>query len=137
MAGFTPIKFAKNALMEWNGNKISDHNRSELGVNVERIETAKRMANGALRKYVVADKRKFSISWDELPHSKDFTVDGFWGGREIEDFYNKNAGTFTLKITNGDGTSNTFTVMLTGFDKDIIKRGAYDFWKVSVEMEEV
>lgn len=137
MAGFTPIKFAKNAIMEWNGNKVTDHNRGELGVDVERIESSKRMANGTLRKYVVADKRTFSVSWDDLPHSKAYTVDGFWGGREIEDFYNKNAGVFTLKLTNGDGQAESFEVVFTSFDKEISKRGVYDFWSVSVEMEQV
>lgn len=133
----TPIKFEKNAIMEWNGNKITDHNRSELDVSVERIETTKRMANGIMRKYVVADKRSFSVSWDELPFSKDFTVDGFWGGREIEDFYNNNVGPFTLKITNGDGKTESFTVMMTDFSKRISKRGAFDMWNVGVELEEV
>lgn len=137
MAGFTPITFAKGAIMQWNGNKITDHNRGELSVDVERIETSKRMANGTLRKYIVADKRTFSVSWDELPHKKDYTVDGYWGGREIEDFYNNNAGPFTLKVTNGDGVVETFTVMFTDFDKEIAKRGVFDFWSVSVEMEEV
>lgn len=132
-----PIKFEKNAIMEWNGNKITDHNRSELAVSIERIETSKRMANGTMRKYVVADKRNFSVSWDELPFSKDFTVDGFWGGREIEDFYNKNAGSFTLKITNGDGKIENFSVMMTDFSKTISKRGEFDMWNVDVELEEV
>jgi hypothetical protein len=134
---FEPMKFSKNALMEWNDNKISDHNRSDLGVNVERIQTTKRMANGTLRKYVVADKRSFSVSWDNLPHSADFTVDGFWGGREIEAFYASNAGAFKLKITNGDGLIELVDVVFKSFDKNINKRGAYDFWDVNIEMDEV
>lgn len=129
--------FDKNALMEWNNNKISDHNRSALGVNVERIENPKRMANGTLRKYVIADKRSFTVSWEDLPHKKDYTVDGFWGGREIEGFYNNNAGQFTLKLTNGDGVVETFQVVFTNFNKDISKRGIYDFWQIQVEMEEI
>lgn len=131
------LVFAKNAIMEWDNHKITDHNRSDLGVEVNRIETTKRMANGTLRKYVVADKRTFSVSWSDLPHKDDFTVDGFWGGKEIEDFYNENAGAFVLKITNGDGTLELFTVVFSNFSKDITKRGRYDFWNVSVELEEV
>lgn len=132
-----PVKFEKPQLMEWNGNKITDHNRSELQVNVDRIETSKRMANGTMRKYVVADKRKFSTSWDNLPHNKDWTVDGFWGTKEMETFYNNNAGQFTLRLTMGDGTLETYDVVFTGFSKDLGKRGEFDFWQVSVEMEEV
>lgn len=132
-----PMKFPKNALMEWNGNKVTDHNRSDLSVDVERIESTKRMANGTLRKYVIADKRKFSVSWDDLPHAGAWAVDGYWGGQEIESFYNTNAGAFTLKVTNGDGTSQSFTVVFSGFSKNITKRGVYDFWQVDVSMEEV
>lgn len=133
----TPIKLPKGALMEWNGNKISDHNRSQLSVSVERIEGAKRMANGTLRKYVIADKRKFSVSWEELPHIADWTVDGYWAGREIESFYNNNAGAFILRIVNGDGVVQTYNVVISDFSMDLIKRGAFDFWNVDITMEEV
>lgn len=132
-----PRVFPKGALMQWDGNSVTDHNRSELEVDVQRIETAKRMANGTLRKYVVADKRTFSVSWDDLPNSATYTVDGFWGGKEIEDFYNRNAGSFPLRITNGDGTSETFLVMITDFGKSLNRRGKFDFWNVNIEMEEV
>lgn len=131
------LVFSKPQLMTWNNNKISDHNRAELGITTERIETKKRMANGTMRKYVVADKKSFSTSWTDLPHSKDFTVDGFWGGKEMEAFYSLNAGEFTLKITNGDGTTETYKVMFSDFSKNLKKRGLYDFWDITVTMEEV
>lgn len=129
--------FAKDAIMAWNDNRITDHNRSEVSVDVERIETSKRMANGTLRKYVVADKRTFGVSWSDLPHSADYTVDGFWGGEEIENFYNTVPGAFDLRLTYGTGEVETFRVMLTDFSKDITKRGRFDFWDVNVTMEEV
>lgn len=132
-----PMKFPKDCLIEWNRNKISDHNRSELSVDVERIENSRRMANGTLRKYVVADKRRFSVSWSDLPHSRSWTVDGFWGGQEIENFYNSNAGEFTLRVTHGDGRLESWQVVFTDFGKEITKRGEFDFWQVNVTMEEV
>jgi hypothetical protein len=46
---------------------LSDHNRGELGINIERIEQKRRMVNGTMRSYHVADKRSVSISWDMLP----------------------------------------------------------------------
>lgn len=131
------LTFAKPSLMTWNNTKISDHNRSELGIGVERIETKKRMANGTMRKYVVADKKTFSVNWTDLPHSKDFTVDGFWGGKEIEAFYALNAGAFSLKIFNGDGSSETYNVFFSDFTKNIKKRGLYDFWDINLTMEEM
>lgn len=132
-----PRTFSKPQIMTWGGNKITDHNRSDLSVDVERIEEATRMANGTLRKYIVADKRSFSCSWDDLPHNAGFTVDGFWGKNEIENWYDTVPGDFELKLFFGDGTTKTYVVMMTKFSANISKRGLYDFWKVDVELTEV
>lgn len=45
----------------------SDHNRSEININNQRIETRQRMINGTMRSYHVADKITLSLSWDRLP----------------------------------------------------------------------
>lgn len=132
-----PIILAKPRLMRWSGNAISDHNRSELQISPERIEKKQRMADGTMRKYVVADKMTFSVSWRDLPHSAEFTVDGFWGANEMTDFYLINMGAFALELTLGDGTVKTYTVMFSDFSSSISKRGTYDFWEVSATMEEV
>lgn len=129
--------FALPSLMTWNANKVSDHNRAPVSVSLNRIEEKTRMANGTMRKFVIADKRTFSTSWTDLPEVAAKTVDGFWGKREIETFYNANPGAFTLVLHMGDGTVETHIVMFSKFDAEISKRGAFDFWKVSVEMEEV
>jgi hypothetical protein len=134
---FTPLKLALPSLMTWNDNKISDHNRSALSVSVDRIETATRMANGTMRKFIVADKRTFSTDWTDLPQSALFTVDGFWGKNEIENWYNTQTGAFTLKLFYGDGTTGTYSVFMSKFSADISKRGVFDFWRVQVEMQEV
>lgn len=131
------LTFLKPRLMRWNGNAITDHNRSPLSITPERIEKKQRMANGHMRKYVIADKRTFSCDWDMLPKKTSQTVDGFWGGEAIEDFYNAQAGSFSLDITDGDGENYTYTVMFSEFSKEIVKRGGVDFWQVSVSMEEV
>jgi hypothetical protein len=134
----TPLVFPIGTLMQWANNKITDHNRADLSVSIDRIETVKRMANGAMRKYVVADKRTFSTSWKELPNNAAFTVDGFWGAKDMESFYNTNAGSFQLKVTYGDNTVEIFNVMFSKFSKTLSKRGPnYDFWSVDVELTEV
>jgi hypothetical protein len=95
------------------------------------------MANGTMRKFVIADKRTFATSWTDLPETASKTVDGFWGKREIETFYNAPQEPSPSSFDMGDGTIETYTVMFSKFDAEISKRGAFDFWKVSVEMEEV
>src|SRR5690242_6615663 len=127
--GFTPLVFAKGAMMQWDGHKITDHNRDAVAFDINRIKDSKRMANGRMREYVIADKRTFSTSWKDLPHSASFTVDGFWGGSEMLNFYNTTNGSFTLTLTPGSGTPEEFQVVFNKFSYDITKRGVYDFWR--------
>ncbi|QNN99143.1 minor tail protein [Streptomyces phage Faust] len=132
-----PMTFTRPRLMRWNGNAITDHNRQPLSVDVERIEKKQRMANGILRKYIVADKRTFGASWNMLPKLTAQTVDGFWGADAIEEFYNTVTGSFSLELSDGDSETNTYNVMFSDFSKTISKRGSVDFWEVSVTLEEV
>jgi hypothetical protein len=46
---------------------LSDHNRSSMNINKERIENRERMINGTMRSYFTADKVSFSTSWQDLP----------------------------------------------------------------------
>lgn len=131
------MTFAKPQLMSWAGNRISDHNRSELSIAVERIENSKRMANGTMRKYIIADKRTFSTDWSMLPASWRNTVDGFWGAEDIETFYDSNPGVFDLVLNYTDREPERFKVVMSSFSKSLVKRGLYDFFEVSVELEEV
>jgi hypothetical protein len=132
------LTFVRPALLAVNGTKLSDHNRSELGIDVERIETKHRMANGTMRKYVVADKRTFTVSWEQLPTITSQTVDGFMGAAALETFYNTTPGAFTLTVANKDGSTTPYTVMFTDFTKNVVKRWAtYELWNVNITMEEV
>lgn len=53
---------------------LSDHNRSEIEIRKQRIENKKRMINGTMRSYHIADKLEFSFSWQMLP-SRAFNKD--------------------------------------------------------------
>ena len=101
---------------------LSDHNRGEISVNTERIEQRKRMANGTMRSYHIADKLKMSVSWQMLPSrshalypnfnqstgvsaydvlssgetttATEYTADGGAGGVEMLDWYENHKGPF-------------------------------------------
>jgi hypothetical protein len=118
-------------------NDISEHNRAALQVSVERIENSHRTASGRLRKWHVADKRTWSTSWEGLPHAVMFTVDGKWGGEEIEAFHADHVGDFWLQISQPDGTKEVTQVVFKDFSKSITKRGRYEFWDIDVSLEEV
>ena len=146
-------KFYKPALMVMGGIRASDHSRSPVQINSKRIETTNRMANGTLRKFYVATKHEFSTSWELLPHTANYTVDGFMGAKELEDFYDSNFGAFQLTLVSGqiaagseDGYTHqgrkykaeTYSVHFTDFSMEIEKRGnAYDMYNVSMNMEEI
>ena len=83
--------------------KLTDHNRREIDISPLLIEKESRMANGTLRKFVVARKNIISVSWDFLPSKPSSTgntgndakfsiVDGNYSGAWIESFYNANVG---------------------------------------------
>lgn len=131
------LTLPKLRLMQWNNLSVTDHNRAPLNVSVQRIERSTRMANGRLRKFFVADKSTFSVSWEDLPRTTSNTVDGFIGGDGMKAFYEANNGEFTLKLFYGDNTQKTYTVTFTNFTYTISKRGLYDFWNVSCEMTEI
>jgi hypothetical protein len=126
--------------------KLSEHNRSEFGMNENRIEKAQRMANGTLRKYWVADKKSFTLSWDMLPGTSAYTVDGAWGAEQIRDFYktSEGRGTFQIKINLAkDGLDQTdagyeeYTVSITNASFNVQKRGIQPHYAVSLSMEQV
>lgn len=106
---------------------LSDHNRSEINISPQRIEQRKRMANGTMRSYHIADKLNISTSWTMLPSrsyklyanfnqttgkstadhvfggltatEQEFTSDGGAGGVEILDWYENHTGPFWVFLS--------------------------------------
>ena len=126
--------------------KLTEHNRSEISMSVERIEQTQRMANGSLRKFFVADKKQFSVSWNMLPGTRVYTVDNQWGALDLIEFYNSSEGQSTFDIRLNFAKSGTsqessgyeqYTVSCTSFSATLIKRGEVPFYNVSMTMEQV
>lgn len=73
--------------------KLSDHSRSPIQIGYEPIETSQRMASGKLRKYVIANKKKISTDWQNLPSIDSNVVDysaGGHGAAWMKSFYEGN-----------------------------------------------
>lgn len=80
---------------------LTDHNRQPIQYAPQRIEQVQRMANGSMRKFVVANKGIYDTSWQALPSASQVissqsgaylssyqpTVDGKMGGAFIKAFY--------------------------------------------------
>lgn len=133
-----PITFSIGSIMRFNGARVTDHNRQGFSFSSEKIEFKKRMANGILRKFSVAEKRKFKVAWKDLPKLDIQTVDGFLGAESIIDFYNSTAGAFSLTITYGNNTIEVVNVMFDDISWRITGRSAYtDLYEIDLSMEEV
>jgi hypothetical protein len=70
--GYHPIDNPNDPL-SW--HKLTDHNRQPIGISYDLIENTQRMANGILRKYVVARKFKITTAWQDLPSLDSNLVD--------------------------------------------------------------
>ena len=145
---------------------LTDHNREPIQVNVELIESAQRMANGTMRKYVINKKRKISVSWKYVPSKQSECADGFFGAAWLESFYQSNAGipiyikvvaseladtatgtlpstTFTTaQLATNSSSSETgskkINVYMTDFSKTIINRTQIsDYVDMSIEFTEI
>jgi hypothetical protein len=125
---------------------ITEHNRSEFAVDSMRIEQSQRMSNGTLRKFHIADKKRFGLSWSMLPTYRTLTVDGYWGAEDLRTFYasDEGKGTFRIRINFAkDGTNQSssgyeeYTVSFTDCSFVVVKRGIQAHWNVSMMMEEV
>lgn len=126
--------------------KLTEHNRGEIPIDTERIEQSQRMGNGSLRKFFVADKKKFSVSWNMLPGTRNYTVDGQWGALDLIEFYKSSEGqsTFDIRLNfakNGSSQESSgfeqYTVSFTSFNATLVKRGLVPFYNVSMSMEQV
>lgn len=146
--------------------KLTDHNRLPIDVSPELIESQNRMANGSLRKYVVAQKNVISTSWEFLPTKSSETVDNNYGAAWLESFYKHNVGNaIHLKIIQSEIDSNisneiepviagtipnnldfksaltgskTYQVFITAFVKTLVKRTSNcDYVNLNIEFTEI
>lgn len=120
---------------------LTDHNREPVQIAEEKIEQSARMANGTMRKYIVATKKSFSTTWSDLPNSGSATADGKSGLNEMNTFYN-NFFQYPIKLDliYGSGTpSASYNVFIKDFTRSIKKRSTagYDMWDVSLSWDEI
>ena len=139
--------------------KLTDHNRQPININPEIIESSARMANGRMRKYVIAKKNKISVDWSYVPTKTSEAVDKNYGPAWLESFYFANCelpiyvkliaseidpSPSTGAIPNDDNFksaltgSKVYTVFITSFSKKIIHRTKLaDYVDMSIEFTEI
>lgn len=143
----------KDSLIYWKpagGNtyyKITDHNRAPLSVSLEEISNSQRTANGTMRKNIIAQKHRFDLSWNDVPNTSFYTIDGGWGGGEMYDFYLDTTQPFYIKITQklDPDAANNYQEFLVNFSScsfDVVKRNPsgtnpYIRMNINISLEEV
>ena len=137
---------------------LTDHNRQPIKIVPEIIESSKRMANGLLRKYVIAKKHKTTSSWQLTTSLASNAVDGNYGGGWIKAFYEANvfnpiyvkliyasetipsSGVVPTESTHTSAftSSTVYNVFMTQFDYEIVKRNlSYDLVNINIEFTEI
>jgi len=103
---------------------LTDHNRQPIDITYTLVEQADRMANGTMRKYVIARKFVHKITWKDVPTYDPYLVDYNGAGGTscgpawIKAFYegNYNAPVFVkfqfaqdTPVINGIPNASTYT----------------------------
>jgi hypothetical protein len=139
--------------------KLTDHNRQEISVSPELIQSESRMANGTLKKYVIAQKNTIGTSWTYVPAKTSETVDGNKGAAWLESFYKANVGipiylkVVTSKIItdpamgaapddiyfkSAQQTSTVYNVFISNFSKSVVNRTRVsDYVSMEIEFTEI
>jgi hypothetical protein len=124
----------------------SDHNRGEMNIGQQRIESRQRMVNGTMRSYHIADKISLSVSWNRLPSrsfsrnvifdnngnavmsgvDQEHTVDGGAGGVELLDWYENHPGPFYVYLGYDKFNSDSFKVAGDVTDESFTHLGVYN-----------
>jgi len=133
-----------------NWQKLTDHNRDPIDISTEIIETQARMANGKMRKYIVAQKKAISVSWNYVPSKTSETVDKNYSAAWLESFYKSNVGSpIYLKVVASEldssgnfvtaqNGSEVYTVFMNSFSKSIINRTKIsDYVNMSIDFTEI
>lgn len=143
--------WSSNPIMEWSDDggttwyKVSDHGRSPLQIGVNRIENSQRMSTGTMRRYVVAKKHTFTISWDNIPSAAVPLLANGQPGQWLEDFHDSHNGSFKMRLRAGSDQDKTITglngkilnVMITDFSKEVVKRTpTFDLLNIDMTLEE-
>jgi hypothetical protein len=137
----TQITLPKGSLITFGTTQLSEQGRTALEVSPDPIVNDVRLANGSMRRYYVASKKKFKFSWTMLPALDGQTFDGKAGRNTLASFYVSNIdNTFTLKYKEVDGSNNqtdiSTTVFIESYSESLEKRWGAQFWNVSMSLVE-
>jgi hypothetical protein len=124
---------------------LSDHSRSPLQTSFDTIESPQRMADGTMRKYVIANKKRVSCSWTMLPTISSMVVDGKANALAVKRFYEINYPyDMTMKLYYKKNAAQdlsyveTISIYWESMSFDVVKRyNDFDYWNINAEFVEI
>jgi len=123
------------------GTELTDDGRT-FDENADLRMIQNELANGSLRRYVKANKRKFSLSWTWMPNTSTVTSDKK-GGRDAVRALAYAGTSLTLLVRNiasASSTYETYTVFVESYSEKMIRRdtaGQIYFYDVTLSLVEV
>ena len=124
-------------LMSLDGIEITDHGRT-CSENREERAVSVQLASGKIKKYVMGEKKNWTLTWTWLPGSAALTTDGF-GGRDSIRALAYGSDTYTLVIRNSNGIIDTYTVFIEDYSEELVRRDLINsqfFYNVSLTLKE-
>jgi hypothetical protein len=126
------------------GTTLSDHNRSTAKIDFEVIGLGERTLGGMMKKQYIANKKKLTLSWDNLPALDTQTVDGKAGRNTLNAvFVAATTSTTPVTVTWKEVDTNnaeqpvTVTMFLDSYSEELLKRYQKQLWNVSMVFVEV
>lgn len=120
-----------------NGVEFTDHGRTLSEAREERAASVQ-LASGKIKKYVMGEKKRWTISWQWLPNSSALTYDSK-GARDQLRALAFTGNTYSLLIRNTQGQSDYYTVFVESYDEELVRRDLLNnefYYNVNIELME-
>lgn len=130
---------AYETLITLNGIELTDQGRT-LSESREERAVSVQLANGKIKKYVMGEKHRWSVSWTWLPNASSLTYDGKAARDTIRPLaYTGNTYSFTIKSTVGENPLASYTVFIESYEEEVVRRDTINnefYYNVSIELME-
>ena len=114
------VTFAGPALVRFDDTDITDQGRTFSEGRDERA-VSNNTANGTIKKYIIAEKRTWSLSWSYIPQLSTDTYDEK-GARDTIKALAMIGDPITLRVRNSYGEEYVYTVWIEDYDEKVVRR---------------
>ena len=128
-----PQSFRYPSLIKLNNDVLTDESRAPLSETRDERSTVVELASGKRRKFIKGVRKQWSITWDNVAMTSEFTVDGNGGRNEIRSLA-QSGGELTLVIRDGRNADETYTVFVTDYKEDLVMRRPGDLQRYNLQL---